>query len=1179
TWGLFPLVDESAASDRNEHFAVDIIAIHGLNGDRISTWTNPDTKVLWLRDLLPKALPGCRVYTYGYPSKVIFNKSVAAVREYSQRLLSCIRGIQDNSQGTRPIIFVCHSLGGIVFKQALVIAHEDNLIYGELLTSVAGVVFMGTPHRGSGVANAGNFVGRVVNMCHFASLPLQGKAIRTDLLENLSYDAKPLLDLAISVRNRLQNLKVASCYETEALHPFDFLVVTTASALLNIPGEEHIALSGDHRDICRFAGGNTDYQLVARAILQMVENKMSMLFPAEVVNLSYGCPIAKLTTFVGPDDDACLKILSASDIAEYQRRLPRPVTGTCRWIVSHPVFLSWAQSAQWTLLWLTGHPGCGKTTLSLFLAKHFNEPHSAALANNACVYFCDDKVNGQRDAQDVLLGVIFQLVSKRRSLIRHVTKMFKMQNSDKVQSVHNLWNIFENITSDPSCGTTCVLIDALDECEGQSRVELLRCIRDFTETSSGLLVGRQMVKFIITSRPTLLALGGEGRRIIDRIITHRISIDEGERGYDDDLRSFISERVDELAQSHDLSSENWDLLRERLYSNSGQTFLWVTMVLTMLEKNLEVTVKDFRNIVKAIPHDLQETYEEFIHQIPSDHQTTASKLLKLVLGSSRPLTLDEFNIAFTIDSSHRTSKDVASNYNTRMDNTLQGIIGPLIRISESKVTLVHQSAKDFLLHRNGKNPGLPAMDANTEENCALAIASACVQYLRLDDFAVDICSLSESDYEWGSHPPSICQSSIASGDSQDEGPLIPSDIFDQNDTMVPDACRLLDRKRTLYRYAALHWAEHFSLCEASAPDDLREGARTLLNTTHGSNWFLFLREHMNASDRSFPQTLDLVTVAAYFNLHETLEHYMDSDDITSRKDDALFWAAQQGHTRLVKTLLKAGADPTVRVSDEQCALLVAAQYGHLDCVVALLEDRRTDVNQPGKRGRTALMYACSGGYNDIVALLRCRDDIQVNEEDYVGATALFWAVARGHAPTVSELMRCAALDLNHTDKDGRTALSWAAEDGAESVLKTLLKSSKVAANLADANGFSPLLRAAHDGCTKAVKVLLQYRRVDKNAVDNVGRNAIHLACWNAHFEVLRQLVDSDFPGVDDADKAGWTPLMWAIVHDKPHMVDKLIATGLVEVDRQDKTGRTALSWAVEHGHLNVVRTLLRAGAD
>ena len=89
--------------------------------------------------------------------------------------------------------------------------------------------------------------------------------------------------------------------------------------------------------------------------------------------------------------------------------------------------------------------------------------------------------------------------------------------------------------------------------------------------------------------------------------------------------------------------------------------------------------------------------------------------------------------------SHRTAENATSGCQAAMLYTLQAVLGPLVRVSDSKVALVHQSAKEFILHRVGSDDGvLPlAIRAIHTEGCALAIASACVKYLLLDDFAED----------------------------------------------------------------------------------------------------------------------------------------------------------------------------------------------------------------------------------------------------------------------------------------------------------------------------------------------------------------------------------------------------------------------------------------------------------
>ena len=49
-----------------------IVAVHGLYGNALQTWTSDQSKALWLRDaeMLPKALPNARILTWGYNADV-----------------------------------------------------------------------------------------------------------------------------------------------------------------------------------------------------------------------------------------------------------------------------------------------------------------------------------------------------------------------------------------------------------------------------------------------------------------------------------------------------------------------------------------------------------------------------------------------------------------------------------------------------------------------------------------------------------------------------------------------------------------------------------------------------------------------------------------------------------------------------------------------------------------------------------------------------------------------------------------------------------------------------------------------------------------------------------------------------------------------------------------------------
>lgn len=73
---------------------------------------------MWLRDLLPQHLPNIRVMTYGYNAKFRNFTGHQDMRSVSAKLLAELVDLRRNgNEARRPIVFVCHSLGGIIAKK------------------------------------------------------------------------------------------------------------------------------------------------------------------------------------------------------------------------------------------------------------------------------------------------------------------------------------------------------------------------------------------------------------------------------------------------------------------------------------------------------------------------------------------------------------------------------------------------------------------------------------------------------------------------------------------------------------------------------------------------------------------------------------------------------------------------------------------------------------------------------------------------------------------------------------------------------------------------------------------------------------------------------------------------------------------------------------------------------
>ena len=114
---MHTLIDKDPEAEN----VVDIVAVHGLNGHYEKTWTatlRNGSQVNWLRDLLPQQVRNTRIMSFSYDSTVQFSKSTSDIFTFADQLLEHLLAARQRAgEESRPIVFICHSLGGIVFKQ------------------------------------------------------------------------------------------------------------------------------------------------------------------------------------------------------------------------------------------------------------------------------------------------------------------------------------------------------------------------------------------------------------------------------------------------------------------------------------------------------------------------------------------------------------------------------------------------------------------------------------------------------------------------------------------------------------------------------------------------------------------------------------------------------------------------------------------------------------------------------------------------------------------------------------------------------------------------------------------------------------------------------------------------------------------------------------------------------
>ncbi|KAF2249300.1 hypothetical protein BU26DRAFT_316007 [Trematosphaeria pertusa] len=174
---------------------------------------------------------------------------------------------EDTNTEDRKIVFVAHSLGGLVVERALQLSEnsaEKHL--RQIENSTVGIAFLGTPHAGSGFAPFAKSVGK--------ALSFLGKRVNTDILEALKRDSQILLDVEDWFghwrRRRAETNPVQiTCFFEELELPAFGKVVEETQA--RIAGYSSYGIHANHMNMTKFSGTeDPGYRAVSRELRRWV---------------------------------------------------------------------------------------------------------------------------------------------------------------------------------------------------------------------------------------------------------------------------------------------------------------------------------------------------------------------------------------------------------------------------------------------------------------------------------------------------------------------------------------------------------------------------------------------------------------------------------------------------------------------------------------------------------------------------------------------------------------------------------------------------------------------------------------------------------------------------------------------------------------------------------------------
>ncbi|KAH7190668.1 hypothetical protein BKA60DRAFT_613127 [Fusarium oxysporum] len=355
----FELVPVDCFNSNLRATGVDIILVHGLGSDPDTTWqklaknvshnhTDPASQgkqyVNWVSDFLCEDLPPevrwhARVFFYNYDSYWTNDAVEERRSRLGHELFEEVTSMEVKTP-ERSIIFVGHSYGGLVIKEALLKAqhlHSRRLV--DILPQTKAIIFLGTPHVGSASTSRSVKAAQVFHAFGLAALP--------SIVEAITHDSVELQDLHRQFEAISGHVRIVNFHEKRETLGFwglwSDVAVKEQSATLNRPNAETIGLYTDHSGLNKFAERDSNYKMIRNKLIELME---AIIASARIAASVYSVP--------QKTDKFYIERRNLSDRLE--EKLNKPLNRSDQ--VAHAVAIS-------------GLGGAGKTQLALrYVERH-----------------------------------------------------------------------------------------------------------------------------------------------------------------------------------------------------------------------------------------------------------------------------------------------------------------------------------------------------------------------------------------------------------------------------------------------------------------------------------------------------------------------------------------------------------------------------------------------------------------------------------------------------------------------------------------------------------------------------------------------------------------------------------------------------------------------------------------
>lgn len=178
---------------------------------------------------------------------------------------------------------------------------------------------------------------------------------------------------------------------------------------------------------------------------------------------------------------------------------PKVLTGTCQWVVQHPEFSKWQNDSKNSLLWLHGTQGSGKSCLTSTVIDEIMKASETSDMHALAYFYCSrNTAEPQRANPQSILACIARQLSRQSQAqpiapptLALYNKLHSRDGSRGIPSITDLSCLIRELTE--LYDRSLIVVDALDECDQDTRWELVEALESITGSAS-------LVKVFVSSR-------------------------------------------------------------------------------------------------------------------------------------------------------------------------------------------------------------------------------------------------------------------------------------------------------------------------------------------------------------------------------------------------------------------------------------------------------------------------------------------------------------------------------------------------------------------------------------------------------------------------------------------------------------------------------------------------------